>query len=84
MANRAASLFQSGGRTRERLIGEDPRGIPSNLAPYVAQVAVGRLAEVGVFGDDYPTVDGTGERDYIHVVDLAEGARRSAGALAHS
>jgi len=55
------------------LIGEDPRGVPNNLAPYVAQVAVGRLAEVGVFGDDYPTADGTGERDYIHVVDLAAG-----------
>src|SRR5690606_13824118 len=55
------------------LIGEDPNGIPNNLAPYVSQVAVGRLPHVTVFGDDYETADGTGERDYIHVVDLAEG-----------
>ncbi|MFI2811817.1 MULTISPECIES: UDP-glucose 4-epimerase GalE [Microbulbifer] len=54
-------------------IGEDPQGIPNNLLPYVAQVAVGRLPELQVFGDDYPTVDGTGVRDYIHVVDLARG-----------
>lgn len=54
-------------------IGEDPKGSPNNLLPYVAQVAVGRLKEVGVFGDDYPTPDGTGVRDYIHVVDLARG-----------
>ncbi|WP_346840227.1 UDP-glucose 4-epimerase GalE [Microbulbifer sp. SAOS-129_SWC] len=54
-------------------IGEDPRGIPNNLLPYVAQVAVGRLPELQVFGDDYDTVDGTGVRDYIHVVDLARG-----------
>ena len=54
-------------------IGEDPRGIPNNLLPYVAQVAVGRHAKLRVFGNDYPTVDGTGVRDYIHVTDLAEG-----------
>jgi UDP-glucose 4-epimerase len=54
-------------------IGEDPNGIPNNLLPYVAQVAVGRLAKLRVFGDDYATHDGTGVRDYIHVVDLAEG-----------
>ena len=54
-------------------IGEDPLGIPNNLVPYVAQVAVGKLDEVGVFGDDYDTPDGTGVRDYIHVVDLARG-----------
>ena len=54
-------------------IGEDPKGIPNNLLPYVAQVAVGKLEKVHVFGDDYPTVDGTGVRDYIHVVDLAIG-----------
>ena len=53
------------------LIGEDPAGIPNNLLPYVAQVAIGRLKELSVFGDDYPTPDGTGIRDYIHVVDLA-------------
>ena len=55
------------------LIGEDPKGIPNNLVPYVAQVAVGKLKAVQVFGDDYPTPDGTGVRDYIHVVDLAKG-----------
>lgn len=54
-------------------IGEDPQGIPNNLVPYVAQVAVGRREKVRVFGDDYPTADGTGERDYIHVEDLAAG-----------
>jgi UDP-glucose 4-epimerase len=54
-------------------IGEDPSGIPNNLLPYVMQVAVGRLAKVQVFGSDYPTPDGTGVRDYIHVVDLAKG-----------
>ncbi|MBN2886819.1 MAG: UDP-glucose 4-epimerase GalE, partial [Chromatiaceae bacterium] len=55
------------------LIGEDPRGIPNNLMPYVAQVAIGRLERLRVFGSDYPTPDGTGVRDYIHVVDLARG-----------
>jgi UDP-glucose 4-epimerase len=54
-------------------IGEDPRGTPNNLMPYVAQVAVGRRERLQVFGDDYPTPDGTGVRDYIHVCDLAEG-----------
>ena len=54
-------------------IGEDPSGIPNNLMPYVAQVAVGKLPQLSVFGDDYPTPDGTGVRDYIHVVDLARG-----------
>ena len=54
-------------------IGEDPNGIPNNLLPYVAQVAVGRLAKLRVFGNDYATHDGTGVRDYIHVVDLADG-----------
>jgi UDP-glucose 4-epimerase len=55
------------------LIGEDPSGTPNNLMPYVSQVAVGKLKQLGVFGDDYDTVDGTGVRDYIHVVDLAIG-----------
>ena len=55
------------------LIGEDPKGIPNNLVPYVAQVAVGKLEAVQVFGNDYPTPDGTGVRDYIHVCDLASG-----------
>ena len=54
-------------------IGEDPKGIPNNLTPYIAKVAIGELKEVGVFGNDYPTHDGTGVRDYIHVVDLAKG-----------
>ena len=54
-------------------IGEDPNGIPNNLVPYVAQVAVGKLEKIHVFGNDYDTVDGTGVRDYIHVVDLAKG-----------
>lgn len=55
------------------LIGEDPRGIPNNLLPYIGQVATGRLPHLKVFGGDYPTVDGTGVRDYLHVVDLAKG-----------
>ena len=54
-------------------IGEDPKGIPNNLMPYISQVAVGKLERLGVFGDDYDTPDGTGVRDYIHVVDLAKG-----------
>jgi UDP-glucose 4-epimerase len=58
-------------------IGEDPNGIPNNLFPYVAQVAVGRLAELKVYGGDYPTPDGTGVRDYIHVCDLAHGHIRA-------
>jgi UDP-glucose 4-epimerase len=63
------------------LIGEDPSGIPNNLMPYVAQVAVGRFKELSVYGDDYPTADGTGVRDYIHVVDLARGHLAALGAL---
>ncbi|MCS0822488.1 UDP-glucose 4-epimerase GalE [Cytobacillus firmus] len=54
-------------------IGEDPNGIPNNLMPYITQVAIGKLKELQVFGNDYPTIDGTGVRDYIHVVDLAQG-----------
>ena len=54
-------------------IGEDPNGIPNNLMPFITQVAVGKLPQLSVFGDDYPTHDGTGVRDYIHVVDLAKG-----------
>ena len=60
------------------LIGEDPNGIPNNLLPYVARVANGRLERLRIFGNDYPTPDGTGVRDFIHVVDLAEGPRRGA------
>ena len=59
------------------LIGEDPKGIPNNLVPYVSQVAVGKLECLGVFGDDYDTPDGTGVRDYIHVTDLADGHVRA-------
>lgn len=54
-------------------MGEDPQGIPNNLMPYIAQVAVGRRESLAVFGNDYPTEDGTGVRDYIHVMDLADG-----------
>ena len=54
-------------------MGEDPNGIPNNLLPFVSQVAIGRLLQLSVFGNDYPTPDGTGVRDYIHVVDLAIG-----------
>lgn len=65
--------FNPIGAHKSGLIGEDPKGIPNNLLPYVAQVAVGKLPCLGVFGDDYDTPDGTGVRDYIHVVDLAKG-----------
>lgn len=65
--------FNPIGAHKSGLIGEDPNGIPNNLLPYVSQVAAGILKEVSVFGDDYPTSDGTGVRDYIHVVDLARG-----------
>lgn len=65
--------FNPVGAHKSGLIGEDPAGIPNNLTPYITQVAVGKLKEVGVFGDDYDTPDGTGVRDYIHVVDLAIG-----------
>jgi UDP-glucose 4-epimerase len=65
--------FNPVGAHESGLIGEDPRGIPNNLMPYVAQVAAGRRSHLNVFGGDYPTPDGTGVRDYIHVVDLARG-----------
>lgn len=63
------------------LMGEDPKGIPNNLLPYVAQVAIGKLPKLGVFGNDYDTPDGTGVRDYIHVVDLARGHVKAIEAL---
>jgi UDP-glucose 4-epimerase len=65
--------FNPVGAHESGLIGEDPVGIPNNLMPYVARVAAGSLERVRVFGNDYPTIDGTGVRDYIHVMDLAEG-----------
>ena len=65
--------FNPIGANKSGIMGEDPKGIPNNLLPYVAQVAVGKLEKVHVFGNDYPTADGTGVRDYIHVVDLALG-----------
>lgn len=65
--------FNPIGAHESGLIGENPSGIPNNLLPYVTQVAIGKLAQLSIFGSDYPTVDGTGVRDYIHVVDLAKG-----------
>ncbi|MBQ3057652.1 MAG: UDP-glucose 4-epimerase GalE [Clostridia bacterium] len=65
--------FNPIGAHKSGLIGEDPKGIPNNLMPYISQVAVGKLEKLHVFGNDYKTVDGTGVRDYIHVVDLANG-----------
>jgi len=65
--------FNPVGAHESGLIGEDPNGIPNNLTPYIAQVAVGKLEKLHVYGNDYPTPDGTGVRDYIHVVDLARG-----------
>jgi len=65
--------FNPIGAHESGLIGEDPNGLPNNLIPYVSQVAVGKLQQLSVFGDDYNTVDGTGVRDYIHVVDLVKG-----------
>lgn len=65
--------FNPIGAHKSGRIGEDPTGIPNNLLPYITQVAIGKLPQLGVFGNDYPTHDGTGIRDYIHVVDLAKG-----------
>jgi UDP-glucose 4-epimerase len=73
--------FNPVGAHASGLIGEDPRGIPGNLMPYLAQVAAGQLAEMPVFGDDYPTPDGTGVRDYVHVADLARGHLAALAAL---
>lgn len=73
--------FNPIGAHKSGLIGEDPKGIPNNLLPYVAQVAVGKLQTIGVFGNDYDTPDGTGVRDYIHVVDLAKGHVKAIDAI---
>lgn len=74
--------FNPIGAHESGLIGEDPKGIPNNLVPYIAQVAVGKLECLNVFGDDYDTPDGTGVRDYIHVVDLAKGHVKAVKKLA--
>ncbi len=74
--------FNPVGAHKSGRIGEDPRGIPNNLMPYISQVAVGRREYLSVFGDDYPTPDGTGVRDYIHVVDLARGHVKAVEKLA--
>lgn len=73
--------FNPVGAHESGMIGEDPHGIPDNLLPFISKVAVGALPELSVFGDDYPTVDGTGVRDYIHVVDLAAGHLKALQAL---
>jgi UDP-glucose 4-epimerase len=65
--------FNPVGAHESGLIGESPKGIPNNLMPYICQVAIGKQSHLSIFGDDYETKDGTGERDYIHVMDLAEG-----------
>lgn len=76
--------FNPMGAHESGLIGEDPNGIPNNLIPYVAQVAVGKLEQLSVFGNDYPTRDGTGVRDYIHVVDLVKGHLNALKAIEHA
>ncbi|WP_439862033.1 UDP-glucose 4-epimerase GalE [Pseudomonas sp. MBLB4136] len=73
--------FNPVGAHASGLIGEDPNGIPNNLVPYISQVGVGKLAQLSVFGGDYPTEDGTGVRDYIHVVDLAAGHLKALQAI---
>jgi len=73
--------FNPVGAHESGLIGEDPAGIPNNLMPFIAQTAVGRLERLTVYGDDYPTRDGTAERDYVHVVDLAHGHLAALGRL---
>jgi UDP-glucose 4-epimerase len=73
--------FNPVGAHESGMIGEDPNGVPNNLMPYVSQVAVGKLKELSIFGNDYETIDGTGVRDYIHVVDLALGHVAALNAL---
>ena len=76
--------FNPVGAHKSGEIGEDPNGIPNNLLPYISQVAVGKLSKLTIFGNDYPTVDGTGVRDYIHVVDLAGGHLKALKKLAQN
>lgn len=76
--------FNPVGAHASGLIGEDPNGIPNNLLPYISQVAVGKLQKLSIYGDDYPTLDGTGVRDYIHVVDLAYGHLKALQVIADS
>ena len=76
--------FNPVGAHSSGLIGEDPNGIPNNLLPYISQVAIGKLNTLAVYGDDYPTRDGTGIRDYIHVVDLADGLALAKELLDHA
>jgi len=76
--------FNPVGAHKSGIIGEDPNGIPNNLMPYITQVAIGKLQQLSVYGDDYPTPDGTGVRDYIHVVDLARGHLAALKALEKS
>jgi UDP-glucose 4-epimerase len=78
---RILRYFNPVGAHESGLIGEDPNGIPNNLLPYIAQVAVGKLSALTIFGNDYPTEDGTGVRDYIHVTDLADGHLRALESL---
>ena len=75
--------FNPAGAHESGLIGEDPNGLPNNLMPYIAQVAAGKLPHINVYGNDYPTPDGTGIRDYIHVMDLAEGHLAALGFVAN-
>ena len=76
--------FNPVGAHESGLLGEDPRGVPNNLVPYIARVAAGGLGEIRVFGNDYPTADGTGVRDYIHVTDLAKGHTAALGRIKKS
>lgn len=76
--------FNPVGAHSSGLIGEDPNGIPNNLLPYISQVAVGKLQQLSVYGKDYPTIDGTGVRDYIHVVDLANGHLKALNVICSS
>lgn len=76
--------FNPVGAHKSGLIGEDPQGIPNNLMPYISQVAVGKRMKLSIFGGDYPTIDGTGVRDYIHVLDLADGHVKALQKLAQN